>query len=74
MKRISQEQHKTIFLSTHDLELALQVADRIWLMDRDRGLTIGAPREMADDGTLSRFVDRDGIVFDRQTLTIKIRP
>ena len=74
LKRISQEQHKTIFLSTHDLELALQVADCIWLMDRDRGLTIGTPREMADDGTLSRFVDRDGIVFDRQTLTIKIRP
>ena len=74
LKRISQEQHKTIFLSTHDLELALQVADRIWLMDRDRGLTIGTPKELADDGTLSHFVDRDGIVFDPQTLTIKIRP
>ena len=73
LKRISQEQHKTIFLSTHDLELALQVADRIWLMDRDRGLTIGTPKELADDGTLSHFVDRDGIVFDPQTLTIRIK-
>ena len=72
LKRISQEQHKTIFLSTHDLELALQVADCIWLMERDKGLTIGTSRALADDGTLSRFVERDGIVFDRQTLTIKV--
>ena len=72
LKRISQEQHKTIFLSTHDVELALQVADRIWLMDRYKGITIGTPREMANDGTLSHFVERDGIIFDRQTLTIRI--
>lgn len=72
LKRICQEQHKTIFLSTHDLELALQVADCIWLMERDKGLTIGTPRELADDGTLSHFIERDGITFDRQTLTIKV--
>ena len=72
LKRICREQHKTIFLSTHDVELALQVADRIWLLDSVAGLTVGTPRELADDGTLSRFVERDGIVFDRQTLTISI--
>ena len=32
LSRISREAQKTIFLSTHDLELALQVADTIWLM------------------------------------------
>ena len=32
LRRISREAQKTIFLSTHDLELALQVADTIWLM------------------------------------------
>ena len=34
LHRLSREMHKTIFLSTHDLELALQIADRLWLMDR----------------------------------------
>ena len=72
LKRICREQHKTVFLSTHDLELALQMGDRIWLMERDRGLTIGTARELADNGTLSRFVERDGIVFDRQTLNINV--
>lgn len=72
LKRICREQRKTVFLSTHDLELALQMGDRIWLMERDRGLTIGTARELADNGTLSRFVERDGIVFDRQTLNINV--
>lgn len=71
LKRISQEQHITIFLSTHDLELALQIASRIWLMSCDEGLAIGTPRELANDGTLSRFINRDGITFDPQTLTVK---
>ena len=34
LSRISREVQKTIFLSTHDLELALQVADTIWLMSK----------------------------------------
>lgn len=72
LRHISRSRQKTIFLSTHDLELALQVADRIWLMDRSEGLTVGTPRELADSGVLSQFVERDGIVFDRRTLTVRI--
>ena len=34
LRRISREAGKTIFLSTHDVELALQLADTIWLMRR----------------------------------------
>lgn len=37
LHRLSREMNKTIFLSTHDLELALQIADQLWLMDRKRG-------------------------------------
>ena len=69
--RLAHEQCKTIFLSSHDVELALQLADRIWLMLPDR-ITIGTPRQLADDGTLSLFIERDGITFDAQTLTIHV--
>ena len=72
LRHICQESDKVVFLSTHDLELALQIADRIWLMDREEGLCIGTPEELAEKGVLGRFVERRGISFDRQTMTIRI--
>ena len=34
---IAHEEHKTVLLSTHDLDLALHTADRIWLFEKERG-------------------------------------
>lgn len=34
---IAHKEHKTVLLSTHDLDLALQTADRLWLFERERG-------------------------------------
>ena len=70
LRRISRE--KTIFLSTHDVELALQLADTIWLMTHEDGVTIGPPLDLAQKGHLSRFIEREGISFDRKTLTIRV--
>jgi iron complex transport system ATP-binding protein len=71
LHRLAAEEQKTIFLSTHDVELSLQIADRIWLMEPGR-LSVGSPQQLAADGTLSRFIERKGITFDTQSLTIHI--
>lgn len=34
---IAHEEHKTVLLSTHDLDLAIHTADRIWLFEKERG-------------------------------------
>lgn len=67
LHQLSRETNKTIFLSTHDLELALQIADKIWLMDKENGIKIGTPEDLAIDGSLSHFFARKGIIFDTQT-------
>ena len=63
---------KIIFLSTHDVELALQLADTIWLMTHDEGVVIGSPQQLAQQGALGRFIEKDGIVFDLKTMAIKV--
>lgn len=72
LRRLSNDNGKTIFLSTHDVELALQMADNLWLMEQGHKLNIGTPRQLADNGSLSRFFDNDFISFDPATLRLVI--
>ena len=84
LRRLAREQQKTIFLSTHDFELALQVADTLWLMEsgvrsqdsgdrsQESGVSIGTPRELAQSGALARYVERPGITFEAETLTVRV--
>lgn len=71
LHRLSRETDITIFLSTHDLELVLQIADLVWLLTRDN-LHIGTPRELAANGSLSTFIDRKGVSFDRDLLSVNV--
>ena len=85
LRHLARETGKTIFLSTHDMELALQIADELWLMTtenpsnnglcqnpKETTLIIGTPRELAVNGSLSHFIDRPGLHFDPQTLAIRV--
>jgi iron complex transport system ATP-binding protein len=72
LHQLTRTQQKAIFLSTHDLELALQIADTVWLMDKEKGVRIGSPRALAQDGSISEYFERDGIRFDREHGTFSI--
>ena len=73
LRRLAHEQQKAILLSTHDVELALQLADSLWLMELGH-LSIGTPRELSQAGSLSRFIERDGIRYDKENMKIEILP
>lgn len=72
LQSLSREKSKTIFLSTHDLELALQIADKIWLLDKPHGVSIGTPEDLSLNGDMGRYFQRDGVVFDIETGLFKI--
>ncbi len=67
LHRLSRQTGKTIFLSTHDLELALQAADCLWLMSPSEGIAVGTPEDLALDGRLARFFVRRGVRFDEHS-------
>ena len=67
LRRLVSEEGKTVLFSTHDLELTLSVADRLWLLAPD-GITEGAPRALADEGVLSRLFESEDVRFDRNAL------
>lgn len=69
---LSRETNKTIFLSTHDLEIVLQLADVLWLMTRNNGICTGTPQELSANGSLSSFIDRQGIFFNRDDMSIRM--
>ena len=71
LRQLAHETGKTIFLSTHDLELALQLADRLWLLSAT-SLEVGTPEELAATGSLTRFIEGRGIHFHPETLTISV--
>ncbi len=80
LRDIAHRANKTIFLSTHDVELALQLSDTLWLMRRDRSLQnpaqpliTGTPAALAADGILASFFDHPGIAFDAASGILKVR-
>ena len=66
LHNLSREEGKTVFMSTHDLELALQISDKIWLLDKNIGVETGTPEDLSLSGDLDRFFKREGIEFDRE--------
>lgn len=52
LRQLTRQTQRGILLSTHDLELALQAADRLWLMDHQGRVITGTPEDLALDGWL----------------------
>jgi iron complex transport system ATP-binding protein len=63
---------KTILLSTHDVELALQVADRIWLMDKGKEIVSGSPEDLVINNRMNQFFQKENIFFDPESGTFRL--
>lgn len=67
LHKLAVEQNKAILLSTHDLDLALQMGDCLWLQEKGRPMSSGTPEDLIMNGAFETFFSRDGIVFDSST-------
>lgn len=72
LKQLAHQLGKVIFLSTHDIDQALQVSDKIWLLDRDKGLTTGTTDELCKSNAIGLYFDRDGLRFNANKRVFEI--
>lgn len=67
LHRLAVEQQKAILLSTHDLDLAIQMGDCLWLQEKGRPMACGTPEDLIMSGAFESFFSKEGIVFDPST-------
>ncbi|MEM6646528.1 MAG: ABC transporter ATP-binding protein [Bacteroidota bacterium] len=66
LRRMARETNRAILISTHDLDLALRSADRIWLLPKGGPLQTGAPEDLVLSGAFEAAFANEGVDFDRQ--------
>jgi len=50
LQKLARDTKKIILLSTHEIETAMQVADKIWLLDKSHRVIMGTPEDMVLTG------------------------
>lgn len=71
LRTLAADAGKAVVVSTHDIEMALRFAHKLWLIC-DGAFYEGSAQALAADGMLQRFIDGDGIVYDKESNRIEI--
>ncbi len=74
LKTLAATTQKTILLSTHDLDLALQISDTLWVINREKILLTGTPEMLSSNGTIAAVFANEQVHFDVATGTFKLVP
>ncbi|MFI8368549.1 ABC transporter ATP-binding protein [Streptomyces sp. NPDC085466] len=73
LRDLARDKGLTVVVSTHDLELALRVADAVWLVDRASHVHAGAPEDLIRSGAVAAAFDADHLAFDPASGTFGLR-
>lgn len=65
LRKLTRTTNKAILVATHELDLALQTADEIWLATRDQKIVCGLPEDLVLNGTFDLVFQFKG--FDLRT-------
>jgi iron complex transport system ATP-binding protein len=70
--RLAHEENKCVIFSTHELDIALSLADSIALVDSPRLVHLPT-KEMIVSGNIERLFDSDYVSFDAENHSIRLR-
>lgn len=64
LRRLAHETGKAVVLSSHELDLALQTADRLWLMSPQKGMYCGLPEDLVLSGAFQEVFASQSFFFN----------
>ena len=64
LRQLARDTNQAILLSTHDLDLALRLADKIWLLGINGILHVGAPEDLILSGAFADTFRSEGVEFN----------
>lgn len=67
LRELAKEEGITVILSSHDLDLVLRMADRVWLMSEKGRIHEGIPEELALNGRFGEVFSNEKVRFDRRS-------
>ncbi len=72
LRQIAHRENKAILVATHELDLALQTADRVWLAGAQKNILTGIPEDLVLSGVFDEIFQWKG--FDLKTGKIMHQP
>jgi iron complex transport system ATP-binding protein len=66
LRQIARQYRRAVLLSTHDLDVALRTADRVWLL-ADAHIHDGAPEDLVLSGAFEQAFRGQGVAFNTAT-------
>ncbi len=70
---IAKNQNKGVLLTTHDIEMALHYADKIWLLKKEKPLIEGIPEDLVLNGHIQKYFNHNDIIFNETTALFEKR-
>jgi len=66
LKKLAHELNRAILISTHEIQLATQIADSLWLMTEENIIS-GKPSELIESDQINLLFDSNSIYFDKES-------
>lgn len=72
LQKLAKETNKTILFSSHEIDLAIQLCDRLIVMSKDFVVS-GTPCNLISNGTFKTLFPKDLIAFDEKTGSFRVK-